>query len=70
MVNIIMPVYNGHKTIRQALGSVLMQDDLDNILLTIVDDCSDEPYNYLLDEFKFLKMEIFRKDKNTGWCFR
>jgi len=66
MVNIIMPVYNGHKTIRQALGSVLMQDDLDNILLTIVDDCSDEPYNYLLDEFKFLKMEIFRKDKNTG----
>ena len=50
MVNIIMPVYNAHNTLRQAIGSVIMQDDLDNILLTIVDDCSTEPYDYLLDE--------------------
>ncbi len=66
MVNIIMPVYNGHKTIRQAIGSVIMQDELDNILLTIVDDCSTEPYDYLLDEFKFMNIEILRKDTNTG----
>lgn len=66
MVNIIMPVYNAHNTLRQAIGSVIMQDDLDNILLTIVDDCSTEPYDYLLDEFKFMNIEIMRKDTNTG----
>ena len=65
-VNIIMPTYNAHKTIHQAIGSVVMQDDLDNILLTIVDDCSDEPYNYLLDDFHYMNIEIFRKQENTG----
>lgn len=65
-VNIIMPAYNAHKTIRQAIGSVVMQDDLDNILLTIVDDCSDEPYDYLLDDFHYMNIEILRKPENTG----
>ena len=65
-VNIIMPTYNAHKTIRQAIGSVVMQDDLDNILLTIVDDCSDEPYDYLLDDFHYMNIEILRKPENTG----
>ena len=65
-VNIIMPAYNAHKTIRQAIGSVVMQDDLDNILLTVVDDCSDEPYDYLLDDFHYMNIEILRKPENTG----
>ena len=65
-VNIIMPAYNAHKTIRQAIGSVVMQDDLDNILLTIVDDCSDEPYDYLLDDFHYMNIEILHKPENTG----
>lgn len=65
-VNIIMPTYNAHKTIRQAIGSIVMQDNLDNILLTIVDDCSDEPYDYLLNDFHYMNIEIFRKPENTG----
>lgn len=40
-VNIIMPAYNGHETIRQAISSVASQDGLEKILLTIVDDCSE-----------------------------
>lgn len=61
-----MPAYNAHATIRQAVASVAMQDDLDNILLTIVDDCSDKPYNYLIDDFRYMKIEVLRKPTNTG----
>ena len=43
-----MPAYNGHETIRQAISSVASQDGLEEILMTIIDDCSDEPYDYLL----------------------
>ncbi|MCL2159633.1 MAG: glycosyltransferase [Oscillospiraceae bacterium] len=66
MVNIIMPAYNAHKTIRQAIASVAAQDGQDKIKLTIVDDCSDEPYDYLADEYRYLNMEILRKPSNTG----
>jgi glycosyltransferase involved in cell wall biosynthesis len=48
MVNIIIPAYNAHKTIRQAIASVASQENQEQIKLTIVDDCSSEPYNYLL----------------------
>jgi len=65
-VNIIMPAYNGHKTIRQAIASVAMQDGIDQILLTIVDDCSDSTYDYILSEFPYINIEILRKPTNTG----
>ena len=66
MVNIIIPAYNAHKTIRQAIASVAVQDNQDNIKLTIVDDCSDEPYDYLLDDYKYLNINILRKPFNSG----
>lgn len=65
-VNIIMPAYNGHETIRQAISSVASQDGLEEILLTIVDDCSDEPYDYLLTDYHYMNIEILRKPTNTG----
>ena len=66
MVNIIMPTYNAHDTIRQAIASIAMQDNLQNILVTIVDDCSDNPYDYLLEDYHYLNLEILRKPYNTG----
>lgn len=66
MVNIIMPAYNAHTTIRQAVSSVCMQDNLNDIKLTIVDDCSDNPYDYLLKDFHYLNIKILRKSENTG----
>jgi len=66
MVNIIIPAYNAHKTIRQAIASVAVQDNQEEIKLTIVDDCSDEPYDYLLDEFKYLNINILKKTFNSG----
>lgn len=66
MVNIIIPAYNAHKTIRQAIASVAIQDEQEKIKLTIVDDCSAEPYDYLLDDFKYLNINILRKEINSG----
>ena len=66
MVNIIMPAYNAHETIRKSIHSVCMQDDHENILLTIIDDCSEKPYDYLINEFPCLNIEILKKEKNTG----
>ena len=66
MVNIIMPAYNGHKTIRQAIASVFMQDNINDIKLTIVDDDSEEPYDYLLEEFKYININILKKPFNSG----
>lgn len=66
MVNIIMPAYNAHETIRQAIASVAMQDEQSNILITIVDDCSDESYDYLLQDFHYTNIELLRKVENTG----
>lgn len=66
MVNIIIPAYNAHKTIRQTLASVAVQDNQDNIKLTIIDDCSDEPYDYLLNDYKYLNINIFKTPFNSG----
>ena len=66
MVDIIMPAYNGHETICQAVASVAMQDNLKDIQLTIVDDCSDKPYDYILGLFPTVNIRIIRKPTNTG----
>ena len=66
MINIIMPAYNAHGTIRQAVASVAMQDGVEDVLLTIVDDCSDEPYDYIVNDFRYIKIEVLRKSTNTG----
>lgn len=66
MVDIIMPAYNGHDTICQAVASVAMQDNLKDIQLTIVDDLSDKPYDYILNLFPTVKIRILRKPTNTG----
>lgn len=63
MTNIIIPAYNAHSTIRQTIASVAMQDNLHDILLTIVDDCSDERYDYLQKNYPYVNIEILRKEK-------
>ena len=65
-INIIMPAYNGHRTIRQAISSVASQDALDKIKLTVVDDNSEQPYDYLLKDYHYMNIEVVRKQTNTG----
>ena len=39
-VDVIVPSYNAHKTLRRALLSVTAQSIADEIDVTVVDDCS------------------------------
>ena len=61
-----MPAYNGHATICQAIASVAMQDNLKDIQLTIVDDHSDQNYDYILGLFPTVNTRILCKPSNTG----
>ncbi len=67
MIDIIIPAYNAHDTIKNTLLSICMQKFLNRIKVTIVDDCSDKNYDYLKDIFSSkLNLKIIRTKKNSG----
>ena len=67
MIDIIIPAYNAHKTIKKTLLSICVQNISKDINVYIIDDHSDEPYDYLIDEFsKYLNLKIERLNKKSG----
>lgn len=66
MVDIIIPAFNAHETIQRAIDSIAMQDIYNDICVTIVDDCSDRKYDYLLEKYHYLDMRLIRSDINMG----
>ncbi len=67
MIDIIIPAYNAHKTIKQTLLSVAMQNIAPILKVILIDDCSDKPYDYLLDLFKDkLDIKLIRNEVNQG----
>lgn len=78
MINIIIPYYNGSKTIERALHSIAMQTAYRKIVVTIVDDCSTEEIeHYDVKERKivlensedFLFKRIFPKFENLKFFY-
>lgn len=73
LISVIIPVYNGEKTIKRAIDSVLSQDHK-NIELIVIDDCStDNTYQRLLDikdsRLKVIKHKVNKERaaaRNTG----
>lgn len=65
-LGIIIPAYNAHNTIRKLLHSIGCFSFLDKVEVIIVDDASEEPYDYLLDDFKDLDLNLIRLEKNVG----
>jgi len=65
-IDLIVPCYNAHSTIKRVLYSIETQTIKDKIHIILVDDFSKDPYNYLLEQFKDLDMEIVKLDKNSG----
>ena len=49
MIDIIIPAFNAHDTIEQAIASVIAQTAIDQIKITIVDDCSSVCYAACID---------------------
>ena len=67
MLEVIIPAYNAHDTIDTPLASLAMQKARHNILVTIVDDCSDEPYDDIVARYRgLLAIRILSTYKNCG----
>lgn len=65
-LGIVIPAYNAHDTIRKLLHSIGCFSFLDKVEVVIVDDASEEPYDYLLDDFKDLDLNLIRLEENVG----
>ena len=51
MIDIIIPAYNAHNTIKKTLISICMQTVKDKINVYIIDDCSNEDYKEIINIF-------------------
>lgn len=61
--SIIIPIYNRHDTIKTCLSSIY-SSLYDNLEVILVDDCSDNGFEYLLKEYSSLN--ILKTEKNLG----
>lgn len=61
---IIVPTYNRHDTIKKCLDSIFRKlDDLGEVI--VVDDCSDEGFEYLLSDYT-QNLKLLKTEKNLG----
>ena len=65
-LSVILPVYNCEKYIYEAVDSILNQTFTDFELL-IVDDFSTDSTVLILESFKDSRIQLFKKEKNTGY---
>ncbi len=68
LVSIIMPVYNGEKTLRYALASLLCQT-YENWICIIVNDGSKDSTKQILDSLTDYRFRIYNLEKNCGRGF-
>lgn len=64
-VTVLMPVYNGEKYLKDTIESVLSQTFLDYEFL-IIDDCSTDHSERIIEEYNDTKIRFFRNEKNLG----
>lgn len=66
MIDIIIPAYNCCKTLGRTLASLVAQTDTE-FIVTIIDDCSTENINPIVDEYRDkLNIRYIRNQKNLG----
>ena len=67
-IDIIIPCYRAHKLLPRALGSVIAQTYVDNIDVTLVNDCCDEgDYSDIVKSFSpFVSIREIKNPKNVG----
>ncbi len=67
MIDVIIPAYNSKKTIEYTLMSLCIQSIKDMIVVTIIDDASDDDYQDTINKFnKYLVINYKRNNKNMG----
>ena len=67
MIDIIIPCYNSHNTLKNTLNSIINQSIKDKIKVYLVDDCSDKNYNSFVEQYsKFIDIKEIRTKENGG----
>lgn len=67
-ISIIMPTYNREKTIERAIKSVLNQT-YSNFELIIVDDCSQDNTEKIVQRIKDSRIKYIKLSENKGACY-
>ena len=67
MIDIIIPAYNAHKTIRRTLFSIAYQSNVKDVKVYIVNDASDKDYSKEIEEFsKLINIRELTLKTNLG----
>ena len=67
MIDIIIPAYNAHSTIKKTLASIAMQKNIKDINVYVIDDCSEKDYNETYNLFKDrIQIKLYRLGENKG----
>lgn len=64
-ISVIIPNYNGSKTIHKCIQSIL-NNNYKNFELLVVDDCSEDSSVSIIKSFKDPRMKLLRNKKNSG----
>ena len=66
-IDIIIPCYNAHKTLEQALMSIANQSIKDKLKIYIINDNSKKDYSEIIQKFKiFIDITEYKLDSNHG----
>ena len=66
MVDVIIPVYNSRDTLSRCLDSIYRQKYLELIDIYIIDDCSTEKYDDIIENYGYAKIHYYRLNENSG----
>ena len=67
MIDIIIPCYNSHNTLKNTLFSIMYQVNVKDVNVYLIDDCSEVDYSEEVNMFKkYFNIKQIRLDKNSG----
>lgn len=68
VLSVVIPCYNRHKVVKEAIDSVLSQKGINNVELICVDDCSTDGTLQVLQEYEknYDNVFVYRHEKNKG----
>lgn len=67
MIDVIIPAYNAHEFLDQALASISFQDCVDILNVYIVNDCSERDYSEFVEYYaNFMNIKELCLDENRG----
>ena len=67
-IDIIIPVYNSRDTLPKTLASIETQKNLSGVSIYVIDDCSSEKYDDIIEYYKqYLDIYYYRLDKKSNF---